>query len=133
MIPHRWLERMVNTFRSDWSGEVQYLPQYPNPVDGGLSHAGPWDHLQEVPLLMYGPGYVKPGVYKQPVDITDIAPTSARLVKFDDEVPDGEALTQVLVPEADRPMPKLVVTLVWDSAGIDVGPSGRTTGRTYAP
>ena len=40
---------MVNTFRSDWSGEVQYLPQYPNPVDGGLSHAGPWDHLQEVP------------------------------------------------------------------------------------
>lgn len=119
-IKHRWLERMVNTFRSDWSGEVQYLPQYPNPVDGGLSHAGPWDHLQDVPLLLYGPGYVKPGVYDQPADITDIPPTSARLVKFDYEVPDGEALTQALVPEADRPMPKLVVTLVWDSAGLDV-------------
>lgn len=119
-IKHRWLERMVNTFRSDWSGEVQYLPQYPNPVDGGLSHAGPWDHLQDVPLLLYGPGYVKPGAYEQPADITDIPPTSARLLKFDYEVPDGEALTQALVPEADRPLPKLVVTLVWDSAGMDV-------------
>ena len=82
---------------------------------------------------MYGPGYVKPGVYKQPVDITDIAPTSARLVKFDHEVPDGEALTQALVPEADRPMPKLVVTLVWDRRGTTSWTSGRTTGRTYAP
>ncbi|HEX6844336.1 MAG TPA: alkaline phosphatase family protein, partial [Actinomycetota bacterium] len=119
-VPTEWLQRVDNAFRTDWSGDVQYLPNYPNPVDGGLSHAGPWPHLQEVPFLIYGPGYVKPGVYEQPVSVTDIAPTAGRLVDFDFAAPDGEALTDALVPADDRPLPKLVVTLIWDSAGTDV-------------
>src|SRR5262245_65515899 len=41
-IPHRWLQRMANAYREDFSGDLQYLPKYPNPVDGGFSHAGPW-------------------------------------------------------------------------------------------
>jgi arylsulfatase A-like enzyme len=115
-----WLQRVANSYRPDWSGDIQYLPEYPNPVDGGLSHAGPWDHLQDVPLLLWGPGYVKPGVYTQPASLTDIAPTTGKLVDFDFPAPDGKALTQALLPEDERPLPKLVVTLVWDSSGLDV-------------
>lgn len=115
-----WLQRIANAYRADWSGDIQILPAYPNPVDGGLSHAGPWDHLQDVPLILWGPGYVKPGVYHEPASITDIAPTAGRLVKFDYPAPDGQALTQALVPEQDRPLPKLVVTLIWDSTGRNV-------------
>ncbi len=119
-LPQRWLQRMANAFRDDFSGDVQYLPRYPNPVDGGLSHAGPWDHLQEVPLLVWGPGFVKPGVYPKDASLTDIAPTSAALVKFPYQAPDGRALTEGLLPAGERKMPKLVVTLVWDSSGINV-------------
>ncbi len=115
-----WLQRIANAYRSDWSGDIQILPAYPNPVDGGLSHAGPWDHLQDVPLILWGPGYVKPGVYHEPASLTDIAPTAGRLVKFDYPAPDGQALTQALLPEQDRPLPKLVVTLIWDSSGRNV-------------
>ena len=119
-IPQRWLQRIANAYRQDFSGDLQYLPRYPNPVDGGLSHAGPWDHLQHVPLLVWGPGYVKPGVYPKPAGLVDIAPTSAALVKFPYESPDGRPLTEALLPASERELPKLVVTLVWDSSGVNV-------------
>jgi predicted AlkP superfamily pyrophosphatase or phosphodiesterase len=119
-VPEVWLQRMLNSYRQDWSGDVQYLPHEGNPVDGGLSHSGPWAHLQEVPFLMYGPGFVKTGTYTKPAHLVDIAPTAASLVKFDYQAPDGVPLTQALEPADDRPLPKLVVTLVWDSAGMDV-------------
>ena len=119
-LPHRWLQRMANAYREDFSGDLQYLPKYPNPVDGGFSHAGPWDHLQNVPLLVWGPGYVKPGVYEEDASLVDIAPTSAALVKFPYTSPDGRILDEALLPADQRKLPKLVVTLVWDSAGINV-------------
>jgi arylsulfatase A-like enzyme len=119
-VPAVWLERIANAYRPDWSGDIQILPRYPNPVDGGLSHAGPWEPLQEVPLVLWGPGYVKPGVYGKDASLTDIAPTAGRLLDFDFPAPDGRVLSEALVPAEDRPLPKLVVTLVWDSAGRDV-------------
>jgi hypothetical protein len=119
-VPKRWLQRMANAYRPDFSGDIQYLPAYPNPVDGGLSHAGPWDHLQHVPLLVWGPGYVRPGTHDGSVSITDIAPTAAALVKFPYEAPHGRVLDEALLPAPDRDLPKLVVTLVWDSTGINV-------------
>ena len=97
-IPHRWLQRMANAYREDFSGDLQYLPRYPNPVDGGLSHAGPWDHLQHVPLLLWGPGYVKPGVYDQEASLVDVAPTSAELVKFPYTSPDGRRAERGAAP-----------------------------------
>ena len=35
-------------------------------MNGGLTHASPFAYTQDVPLLLYGPGFVKPGVYDQP-------------------------------------------------------------------
>ena len=40
------------------SGDIQIVAAEPDYVGGGLSHAGPWDYMQGVPLLFYGPGRV---------------------------------------------------------------------------
>ncbi|MEX0990340.1 MAG: alkaline phosphatase family protein [Actinomycetota bacterium] len=103
------------------SGQVQFIAEEPNFVDGGLTHAGPWGYVQDVPLFLYGSDYFKPGTYEQRTTLADIAPTQAELLDFPAfRAPDGRALTEAMQPNDRRPMPKLVVTLVWDSAGMDV-------------
>jgi hypothetical protein len=106
--------------RLDRSGDIQIVPADPNFVNGGLTHATPFDYTQDVPLLLYGPGYVRPGEYDQPITLADLAPTLGALLKFPFDTPDGEPQVEALLPEAERDLPRLVVTMVWDSAGDDV-------------
>jgi hypothetical protein len=100
------------------SGNLQIISRFPDYIGAGLTHSSPYDYTQEVPLFLYGPGYVKPGTYPRPVTLADLAPTTGALLKFPFDAPDGTVQTQALVP--DRPMPRLIVTLVWDSGGTDV-------------
>ena len=117
-LPPEQLLRIARGTRLDRSGDVQYVPIEPNFVGGGLPHAGPWDYVQHVPLFLYGPGSVRPGVYRRPVTLADVAPTLGALVRYRFEAPDGRPLTEALLP--GRPLPRLVVVVVWDSAGMDV-------------
>ncbi len=102
------------------SGEIQMLPKEPNFVAGGLTHAGPWDYVQDIPMLWYGPGFVEAGVIvDRPVTLADVAPTQAALLSFEGfDAPDGRPMYEALAP--DPPLPRLVVLLVWDGAGRDV-------------
>jgi Type I phosphodiesterase / nucleotide pyrophosphatase len=102
------------------SGDIQVIPRFPNFMGAGLPHATPYDYTQEVPLFIYGPGVVKPGVYRRTAYLTDIAPTEGAILKYPFEAPDGTAQTQALVPASSRGVPRLIVTLVWDSGGMDV-------------
>ena len=102
------------------SGDIILIPDPPDFVNGGLTHATPFDYTQNVPLLVYGPGFVTPGVYTEPVTLADVAPTEAALLKFPFDAPDGHAQLQALVPEEQRSVPALVVTVVWDSVGDNV-------------
>jgi hypothetical protein len=102
------------------SGDIQLIPKYPDFMGAGLPHATPYDYTQDVPLFMWGPGYVKPGTYTRPTFLTDIAPTEGSLLKFPFTAPDGTAQDQALRPASQRPLPRLIVTLVWDSGGMDV-------------
>jgi Type I phosphodiesterase / nucleotide pyrophosphatase len=119
-LPKPWISRILNGYRSDWSGDVYTVPKADNIVDGGYSHAGPMDHLQNVPMFYYAPGMVKPGVYNDTTYLTDIAPTTGAIMKFPFNAPDGKALTEALLPADQRTVPKLFVTLVWDAGGMDV-------------
>ena len=56
------------------------IPAYPNYAQG-LSHATPFNYTQHVPLFIYGPGFVRPGVYPKHVGLVDIAPTTASLLR----------------------------------------------------
>lgn len=121
-IPHEWLLRTWRGYRTDRGPELQILPTLPNFIGSGYPHVGPWGYDQNVPVLWYGPGYIRAaGSVRRPVTLTDIAPTQAELLGFPFSTPDGAPMTEALVPGgADRPPPKLVVTLVWDSAGRNV-------------
>ena len=89
-VKHELLLRVASGYFPGRSGQVQYVASEPNFVDGGLTHSGPWDYDQEVPLLLYGPGWFKPGTYPKPATLADIAPTEAALLDFGGfRAPDG--------------------------------------------
>ncbi|MET0799958.1 MAG: alkaline phosphatase family protein [Actinomycetota bacterium] len=120
-VPHEVLVRTVRGTHPTRSGDLQLIPTFPNFVDGGLTHATPFDHTQRVPLLLFGPGFVRPGVYDEPASLTDLSQTAASLLKFDGfTAPDGRSLDEGLLPAGERRTPKLIVTMVWDSAGTDL-------------
>jgi Type I phosphodiesterase / nucleotide pyrophosphatase len=119
-VDHDLLLRVARGYFPGRSGQIQFIAHEPNFVDGGLTHSGPWDYDQEVPLLLYGPGWIKPGVYSSPATLADIAPTEAALLGFDDfTAPDGHALGRALA-DSNGPPPRVLVTMVWDSAGMDL-------------
>ena len=121
-IPHEQLLRTYRGWRPDRGAQISFIPKEPNFVGSGLPHVGPWDYIQTVPMLWYGPGYIKPqGEVKRPVTSADVAPTAAELLKFDGfHAPDGTPMTEALLPADQRKTPKLVVTMVWDAGGMNV-------------
>jgi predicted AlkP superfamily pyrophosphatase or phosphodiesterase len=117
-IPHRELVRIWRGTDPERSGQIVFVPQEPNYVGTNFPHSGPWDYLQDVPLLWYGPGIIPPvGSVDRPVTIADIAPTQAALLGFDFDAPDGQALGEIPRPHTPPP---LIVTLVWDAGGRSV-------------
>jgi Type I phosphodiesterase / nucleotide pyrophosphatase len=123
-LPTRLLVRTLHGHREDRSGDIDIVPQEPDFVGhGGLPHSGPWDYVEQVPLLWYGPGYIKPrGSVSRVVTLADIAPTQGALVGYPFDAPDGTVLHEALVPSGQRPAdpPRLVVVVVWDGSGRDV-------------
>jgi hypothetical protein len=88
-------------------------------ADPRSTHPTPWDYHQRVPIVLYGPGYVRSGARVQtPVDVTDIEPTFADLMGSDFDAPDGEPLREALLPRAERSgTPKVVVLVAYDGGG----------------
>jgi hypothetical protein len=121
-VPREELVRIWRGIDPGRSGDIQIVPSAPNFVNGGLSHAGPWPYVQDVPMFWYGPGYIRPGTYERPVTEADVAPTTAELLAFDRfSPPDGRPMSEALLPASERPKPPaLIVTLVWDAAGWNV-------------
>ena len=121
-LPHDQLLRIWRGWRPDRGAQLSFVPKEPNFVGSGLPHVGPWDYIQTVPMFWYGPGFVRAqGEVGRPVTVAGIAPTSAQLMKFDGfRAPDGQPMTEALLPEAEREIPKLFVTMVWDAGGINV-------------
>ncbi|MDQ3985624.1 MAG: alkaline phosphatase family protein [Actinomycetota bacterium] len=89
------------------------------------SHNGPWDYLEEVPLVFYGPGFVRAQgkiSLDREVTVADVAPTLAELldVPWPDARP-GRPIGEALVPKRRRPVgPALVLVVVWDGGGTNV-------------
>jgi Type I phosphodiesterase / nucleotide pyrophosphatase len=117
-MPHRYLVRLWRGTEPGRSGQVLIVPKEPNFVGTNFPHSGPWDYLQDVPLLWYGPGIIPAtGAVDAPVTIADIAPTEAKLLHYAMPPVQGHALADVPAPSAP---PKLIVTLVWDAGGMSV-------------
>jgi hypothetical protein len=121
-LPHEHLLRTWRGWRPDRAAQLSFLPKEPNFVGSGLPHVGPWDYMQTVPMFWYGPGFIEGrGEVDRPVTSAGIAPTAARLLRFEAfSAPDGQPMTEALLPERERATPRLIVTMVWDAAGINV-------------
>jgi hypothetical protein len=121
-MPHEHLVRTWRGWRVDRGAQLSFIPKEPHFVGSGLPHVGPWDYIQTVPMLWYGPGIIEAqGQVERPVTVADIAPTEAEILKFDGFVaPEGTVMREALLPADERSVPKVLVTMVWDAGGSNV-------------
>ena len=117
-MPHDELVRVWRGTHPERSGQILLIPQEPNFLGSNFPHSGPWDYLQDVPLLWYGPGVIPAlGEVDRPVTIADIAPSQAALLDYAFPEVDGRPLPEI---DTTATPPKLIVTLVWDAGGLSV-------------
>jgi hypothetical protein len=128
------VRHLIRGYVPGTSGEIALVPEPWNVVaqwTGGLrgafdprtTHATPWSYHQRVPLILYGPGFVRSAVRPStPVDLADLAPTYAELLGFEGfDAPDGRVLREALIPGSERPdPPAVIVTVVYDGGGWNV-------------
>ena len=120
-IPLELLERVWRGYVPGRSGDILTIERLPNQYN--TRHSTPFAYTQDVPLVLYGPGFIKRGVTsKRTTTVADLVPTYAELLDF--ELPqkvDGKPLTDALLPEGKRNgIPKLIMTVVWDGGGDNV-------------
>ncbi len=122
-LPIRYLRRIWRGHDPVHSEDITAVPLEPN-SSGTFrvtSHSGPWDYLQNVPLVFYGPGFIKASgePVRGPAETVDVYPMVGELTGVDLPRRDGRALTEVLEPGRPAP-PKLILTIVWDGVGRNV-------------
>lgn len=93
--------RAVRSFHPGRTGNVFYQLDPHHFVEDepvGTTHGSPWSYDTRVPILWHGPG-VRPGVYRTPASVSDIAPTlSALLGLAPPSGATGRVLTELLEP-----------------------------------
>lgn len=75
--------QMRKSWHKDVSGDVQFVftPNWMVGVAGLVAtHGSPHPYDTHVPILMYGPKWIKPGRVDARVEVADIAPTLSRLL-----------------------------------------------------
>jgi Type I phosphodiesterase / nucleotide pyrophosphatase len=116
--PRHILQRVRRGYFPKRSGDVIAVERPPNQF--GTRHSTPWPYTQDVPLVFYGPGFIKRG-FSSASDVTlaDIVPTLAELLAFDGlGERDGRSLGEALLPpERRNGVPRLILTIAWDGGG----------------
>jgi hypothetical protein len=115
------LERVWRGYVPGRSGDILAVERRPHQF--GTRHSTPYPYTQDVPLVLYGPGFIRGGsVSSRPVTVADLAPTFAELLGFDGYPRgDGTVLSEALLPEQSRNgVPRLIFTAVWDGGGDNV-------------
>ncbi len=75
-----FFEQMRHSWHSEVSGDLQFVVKLNWMITGSAAatHGSPHAFDTHVPLLMYGPKWVKPGRIATPVDMVGLAPTLAQ-------------------------------------------------------
>jgi hypothetical protein len=124
-LPPRWI-RYIDR---GWvpgpirSSDIVLVPRPPSYVGTftNTSHSGPYDFLQRVPLVFYGPGLVEAQGqlrFDREITLADIAPTHAAMLGFDLGDRQGRPITEVLGDPAATP--RVLVTVSIDGGGWNV-------------
>ena len=124
-LPLGYLRRIRRGYFPGRSPDVLFVPRAPNFFGGftATTHSGPWPYVQRIPLVFYGPGYVRPHGsidVRREATLVDVAPTLAKMVhmRWPSRRP-GRAFSGALAGIPHKP-PKLILTIVGDGGGWDV-------------
>jgi len=124
-LPTELLRRLRRGYYPRRSPEIVAVPEAPKFFGNftATTHSGPWDYLQKVPLVFYGPGFIKAQGelrLEREMTLADLAPTVARLLgtRLPEPRP-GQPVVEALL-ERPKGRPKLVVVVVWDGGGWNV-------------
>ena len=123
-LPLEYVRRIRRGYFPGRGPDIVLVNKMPHNFGGLVSaaHAGPFEFLQQVPIVWYGPGHIRRQGLVSPdreVTVADIGPTIAELIdtSFGSDRP-GRPIPEVLVPAEDKP--RLVVVVVWDGGGWNV-------------
>jgi predicted AlkP superfamily pyrophosphatase or phosphodiesterase len=82
-VHDRWEERFRNSFHPKRSGDLMlsYRPEYVEDYGQkrGISYGSVYNYDARTPLCLYGPQFLA-GVFEQPIEAVDLAPTLARAI-----------------------------------------------------
>jgi len=124
-----YLELVTRAYHPERSGDLQLLvspfssSNYRQeslslvPNDPRSSHAVVWMYAERVPIVVWSPGRIEPFDSTDRVTLADLAPTTAKLMGFDEfEAADGAPLPGI--PSVTPPVqPRVIVTFVIDGGG----------------
>lgn len=117
-----FLEMFARAYFPGRSGQVMVVSREgeiltaPNPALQFM-HGGPWSYDTRIPMIFWGPRYVRAGRFLDPASQPDVAPTLARALDLPMPGVTGRVLTSALRPGA--PPPKAAVLLVLDAFRTD--------------
>ena len=118
-----WLNMFARGYFFGRSGQIFYVPHEgdfvvdPNPLYAFM-HGSPWDYDAHIPLLFYGPGFIRSGSWATPVAQQDVVPTLAALLgTTPPATTTGRILQETL--DASRRTPGLIAMFVLDGMRVD--------------
>ena len=112
-----FLERYARAYYPGRSGQIMLVPSEGDFVTlsepaSRFMHGSPWSYDANIPLLFFGPPFIRSGTYVDAAAQQDIVPTLAKLLRL--SVPptvSGRPLEKALDSSAGRPRAILVVVL----------------------
>jgi hypothetical protein len=117
-----WLEMFARAYYPGRSGQIMVVPREGDILtqrraDVVFMHGSPWTYDARVPLIFWGPRYVRRGRMTEAAVQQDVAPTLARALGLPMPGVTGGVLPSAL--RAGAPTPKVVVLLVLDGFRAD--------------
>jgi arylsulfatase A-like enzyme len=124
-LPPKWVRYIWRGWDASKASaqDIIVVPQPRNYVGTFIytAHSGPYDYLQRIPMIWYGPGFITSSGHVTPdreVTIDDIAATQAQLLGMEWPVDrPSEPITEALDGSVTRP--KLMVTISIDGGGFN--------------
>lgn len=116
-LPHKYSFVTAADPRHPRTGHVMVNGKLTTVTGPGISHGAPWTYDRDIPLVMWGPGFIKAGQrVTRRTQQQDLTPTYAQLIGS--PLPSdarGHVLSEALLPSKRHP--KVVFTMVFDQAG----------------
>jgi predicted AlkP superfamily pyrophosphatase or phosphodiesterase len=91
-------EQVLKAWNRDLSGDL-YLVQQPFTMFAGqvVTHGSPYSYDTNVPLMIHGKTWIKPGKYPRPAAVADLAPTLSYLLEIrPPAASEGRVLEEIL-------------------------------------